>query len=123
METSSKWLDFGAAGGVTSWLEVILPEPCSVTAYTLTSADDSPERDPCDFTLEAVLEKGGLPEDETPKSSPEQLEWNVSDAREGHRFSARLQTQSFEVGVDAWGPCNLDLRILLQSFVNVQIDA
>ena len=51
----SKWLDFGASGGRTAWLAYALPaarQPVHLGAYSLTSADDSPERDPGDWVLE-----------------------------------------------------------------------
>lgn len=99
-ETVSKWLDFGAAGGAPSWLEITLLEPRCVTGYSLTSADDAPERDPCDFTLEAVLVHASQPAEGPPGESPEHLEWIVLDAREGHHFAARLQSHSFKVSVE-----------------------
>lgn len=58
---ATKWLDFGAAGGGSAWLEYRLPPstaPAAVLRYSLTSADDAPERDPRDWALE------GLPADE-----------------------------------------------------------
>ncbi len=59
--TSTKWLDFGAAGGGTAWLEYRLPPgapAATVLRYALTSADDAPERDPRDWTLEGLLDDG-----------------------------------------------------------------
>lgn len=57
---STKWLDFGGGGeGGTSWLEyrLLAAQPAVVLAqYTLTSADDCPERDPADWRLEGVTE-------------------------------------------------------------------
>ena len=52
---ATKWLDFGAAGGGSAWLEYRLPPssaPAAVLRYALTSADDAPERDPRDWALE-----------------------------------------------------------------------
>ncbi|KAK9819776.1 hypothetical protein WJX72_002242 [[Myrmecia] bisecta] len=51
----TKWLDFGGANGGLTWLEYRLPNmalPAVVDEYALTSANDSPERDPCNWTLE-----------------------------------------------------------------------
>lgn len=58
---ATKWLDFGAAGGGSAWLEYRLPPsaaPAAVLRYALTSANDAPERDPRDWALE------GLPADD-----------------------------------------------------------
>ena len=96
-DSSSKWLDFGAAGGEPSWLEIILPQPRRLTAYRLTSAGDAPERDPSDFTLEAVLGPARPPVQALTGGSTQQLDWSVLDAREGHQFAGRLQSQSFKV--------------------------
>jgi len=54
-----KWLDFGGANGGMTWLEYrLLPaQPAvAVTRYSLTSAEDEPNRDPCDFVLEGSVE-------------------------------------------------------------------
>lgn len=51
----SKWLDFGGANGKETWLEYSLGRdalPVTVSSFELTSANDFPERDPRDFTLE-----------------------------------------------------------------------
>lgn len=54
-----KWLDFGGANGGVTWLEYrLLPaQPAvAVTRYSLTAAEDEPNRDPCDFVLEGSIE-------------------------------------------------------------------
>lgn len=54
-----KWLDFGGANKGVTWLEYrLLPSQAAVavTRYSLTSADDEPNRDPCDFVLEGSVE-------------------------------------------------------------------
>lgn len=54
-----KWLDFGGANKGVTWLEYRrLPSQAAVavTRYSLTSADDEPNRDPCDFVLEGCVE-------------------------------------------------------------------
>lgn len=55
----TKWLDFGGGNGAATWLEYrLLPtQPAAaVTRYSMTSAEDEPNRDPCDFLLEGCLE-------------------------------------------------------------------
>lgn len=59
----SKWLDFSGAGGKTTWLEYALAADLPAVAlqsYTLTSANDFPERDPRDFVLEGVADAAGV---------------------------------------------------------------
>lgn len=54
-----KWLDFGGANKGVTWLEYrLLPSQAAVTItrYSLTSAEDEPNRDPCDFVLEGSVE-------------------------------------------------------------------
>ncbi len=54
-----KWLDFGGANRGMTWLEYrLLPaQPAAaVIRYSLTAAEDEPNRDPCDFVLEGSLE-------------------------------------------------------------------
>ena len=87
---SSKWLDFGAANGKPTWLEVELPERRWLTSYSLCSANDFPERDPCDFTLEASEQSVG-------QGSDAQLTWAVLDAQEGLKFAARFEARHFTV--------------------------
>ena len=60
-QAGSKWLDFGANEGKPTWLEYDLlvtggsGAPPPATSYSLTSANDFPERDPADFRLEGLL--------------------------------------------------------------------
>ena len=54
-----KWLDFGGANRGETWLEYrLLPTrpAATVMRYSLTAAEDEPNRDPCDFVLEGSLE-------------------------------------------------------------------
>lgn len=58
----TKWLDFGGAGNQETWLEYALGadrQPVAVASYELTSANDSPERDPKNFILEGALDGSG----------------------------------------------------------------
>lgn len=51
----TKWLDFGASGGKTTWLTYAVAasrQPVQLAGYSMTSANDSPERDPGDWVLE-----------------------------------------------------------------------
>ena len=63
--SDTKWLDFGGSGGRTTWLAFALPKaqaPVRLASYSLTSGNDSPERDPRDWVLEgrASTGTGGL---------------------------------------------------------------
>ncbi|KAK9846350.1 hypothetical protein WJX81_002052 [Elliptochloris bilobata] len=94
---ATKWLDFGAAGGGTAWLEYILPpgrEPAAVLRYVLTSANDAPERDPRDWKLE------GLPANDRADDSGAGS-WLELDRRENVAFRARGQAQTFRVACPA----------------------
>ena len=59
---TTKWLDFGGGGMQGSaWLELRLLEgtaPAVVVAYDVASANDCPERDPCDWVLEGIVAEG-----------------------------------------------------------------
>ncbi|MGW9169029.1 GH92 family glycosyl hydrolase [Agromyces sp. NPDC055658] len=72
----SKWLVFSATG----WAQYELAEAQPMEAYTLTSGNDAPERDPRDFRV---------------LGSNDGSDWTVVDTRSGESFSARGQTRSF----------------------------
>ncbi|MEJ5888503.1 GH92 family glycosyl hydrolase [Pseudokineococcus marinus] len=72
--TSSKWLAFSPTG----WLQVELAEPRPVTTWSLTSANDAPERDPREVRL---------------LGSDDGQEWTEVDRRTDLTFPARLSTQ------------------------------
>ena len=59
-QQTTKWLDFGGGGAAgTAWLELRLlsgKAPAVVAAYDVASANDCPERDPCDWVLEGIIE-------------------------------------------------------------------
>src|SRR5215218_7338046 len=74
----SKWLTFHPTG----WLSVELAEPVAVTTYALTSANDAPERDPRDWTLQG---------------SDDGSSWTTIDAQTGQSFSERFQTKQYEI--------------------------
>lgn len=85
----SKWLDFGGANGGVTWLEYrLLPsQPASsLASYSLTSAEDEPSRDPCDFVLEGSLELA------TQSGEPN---WRHLDKQQGVSFEGRHQTRTY----------------------------
>ena len=60
--THTKWLDFGGGNGGQAWLEYALSAtsaPVVIASYTLTSANDFPERDPRNFVLEGTEANSG----------------------------------------------------------------
>lgn len=79
-QPSTKWL----ARSTTGWAQYRLSEAAAVTSYTLTSANDSPERDPKDFTLEG---------------SDDGAAWTVLDTRTNQAWKTdkenRLVTKEF----------------------------
>ena len=83
--TSTKWLDFANAYPSTrsSWIQYQYPSTLrnAVTSYTLTSANDAPERDPANWRLLGSNDGGST--------------WTTLDVRSNQVFSARLQRRSF----------------------------
>lgn len=77
-DSATKWLTFTDAG----WIQYDYPGLTAmvIDAYSITSADDFPERDPRDWQL---------------KASNDGLNWTILDSRSGETFSARYQTRSF----------------------------
>ncbi|HVK72690.1 MAG TPA: GH92 family glycosyl hydrolase [Kofleriaceae bacterium] len=80
-EVTTKWLAFAATG----WAQVRLTAPVAVRRYALSSANDAPERDPADWTLEG---------------SHDGAAWTVLDTRTGQRFGARFETRQYELAND-----------------------
>lgn len=86
---ATKWLDFG--GVVESFLEYrILPadEAVPLKKYSITSANDAPERDPKDFSVEILIGD----------------EWRTVDERKGVLFSERGETKEFYLSAAAVQP-------------------
>ena len=77
-DAGTKWLAFSA----TAWVQVELTEPVAVVTYALTSANDHPERDPKDWTLQG---------------SQDGTQWTDLDSRTGQSFDKRYQLRSFDV--------------------------
>jgi predicted alpha-1,2-mannosidase len=74
----SKWLAFASS----AWVRYQLGSPAKAVRYSLTSANDAPERDPKDFTLQG---------------SADGTTWTDLDRRTGIDFSGRFATRTFEV--------------------------
>lgn len=72
----TKWLTFSGTG----WAEVELSEPFAVKRYALTSANDSPTRDPKDWTL---------------SGSDDGQTWTPLDRQTGQEFAERFETQEY----------------------------
>jgi len=73
---STKWLAFNPTG----WATYQLSQPETVVKYSLTSADDSPGRNPKDFTLQG---------------STDGTAWTDLDTRTGQTFAAPLTTNVY----------------------------
>ncbi|MCF6439778.1 discoidin domain-containing protein [Pseudoalteromonas luteoviolacea] len=86
----SKWLTFTSSG----WISYQFAQPQKITSYTLTSANDAPNRDPQDWQLQG---------------SNDGENWTTLDTRYNQSFSARHQTKQFSVAN-------------LQSFSFVKVD-
>ena len=74
--TSTKWLDFSA----TTWVQASFATPVAVSTYSLTSANDYPERDPASWTL---------------SGSNDGASWTVIESRSAQSWSARKLTRDF----------------------------
>jgi hypothetical protein len=83
--TATKWLDFATNNPATraSWLQYRYAgaNQCVVTQYTLTTANDAPERDPKNWRLLGSNDGG--------------TNWLTLDLRTGETFASRFQTRSF----------------------------
>jgi predicted alpha-1,2-mannosidase len=75
-DRGTKWLAFAQTG----FVQVKLAMPIAVMSYAVTSANDVPERDPKDWTLQG---------------SPDGVNWTVLDTQTGQAFTDRGQTRIF----------------------------
>lgn len=75
-EASTKWLVFESSG----WVAFELAEPVAVVHYALTSANDAPERDPRDWTLQG---------------SADGESWTDLDQQTGQEWTERFQTKEY----------------------------
>jgi hypothetical protein len=73
---SSKWLDFASK----SWIQVSVGTPKSLVSYSLTSANDHPERDPCQWTI---------------SGSNDGTTWTSIETRTSESFASRFQQRDF----------------------------
>src|SRR5690554_1717177 len=81
--SNSKWLVFASTASVTYELS----EPAAISSYELTSANDSPDRDPRNFTVEG---------------STDGLTWTELDSRAGQQWQEgssenRFVTKAYEL--------------------------
>jgi predicted alpha-1,2-mannosidase len=82
---ATKWLSSSA----TSWAQYTLDAPATVVRYALTSANDAPERNPRDWSLQG---------------SADGTAWTDVDTRAGESFTDPFQTRTFEVAHPASFP-------------------
>ncbi len=75
-DVNSKWLAFESTG----WVRYELSEPIAVVHYALSSANDSPERDPRDWQLQG---------------SHNGTDWTTLDTQTNQDFSERFQTKEY----------------------------
>jgi lysophospholipase L1-like esterase len=71
--------------GYTYWFQYESPQPVSVEGYALTSAEDVPDRDPTDWTLE---------------TSNDGVRWDVLDKQDCRYFMSRYSTLEYSVATD-----------------------
>ncbi|MFL6073275.1 MAG: glycoside hydrolase domain-containing protein, partial [Mycobacteriales bacterium] len=72
----TKWLAFAPTG----WVQLALNKPIAAVDYVLTSANDHPQRDPRDWTLQG---------------STDGQNWTVLDTRTGETFANRFQSKEY----------------------------
>lgn len=77
-DPGTKWLTFATSG----WLRYELTGEVTVKKYALTSANDFPDRDPRDFTLQG---------------SADGSTWTTLDTRTGQKFSGRFTSHVYTV--------------------------
>ncbi|WP_285644798.1 GH92 family glycosyl hydrolase [Lentzea sp. NBRC 102530] len=75
---NTKWLVFATTG----WVTYQFASAQNIKKYALSSANDSPERDPKNWTVQG---------------SNNGTDWTVLDTRTGETFSERLQTKTYDV--------------------------
>ncbi|WP_433367488.1 GH92 family glycosyl hydrolase [Actinoplanes sp. CA-142083] len=84
-DAATKWL----VDTSPSWAQYTLDAPATVVKYALTSANDAPERDPRDWTLQG---------------SADGTTWTTVDTRAGETFGERFQTKVYDVATPAEFP-------------------
>jgi predicted alpha-1,2-mannosidase len=81
-DPGSKWLTFATTG----WLQYKMTEDVTVKKYALTSGNDTPDRDPKDFTLQG---------------SADGSTWTTVDSQSGQKFSDRGTSNIYDVATPA----------------------
>lgn len=76
--TQTKYLTFHSSG----WVQYQTPDPFLVHSYSITSANDAPERDPASWTL---------------SGSTDGVNWTVLDQRNGQIFESRFQEKAYSI--------------------------
>ena len=81
--TSTKWLT--SSGNPTGWIQFQFPDgkQYAIEAYTIASANDSPDRDPKNFQLLGSNDGG--------------TSWTVVDERTDEAWTARFQRRQFDI--------------------------
>jgi hypothetical protein len=87
---SSKWF---CGGNKTPTLEIALDAPRTITAYSVTSGNDLPDRDPASWMLQGTND----PADAGADAST----WTVVDAQVNQVFANRYQTVTYNVATPA----------------------
>lgn len=82
---STKWLDFSMIVNGSSWIQWRYTggATANITEYAITSANDTPARDPMDWNLLGSNDGGAT--------------WDVLDSRTGETFTNRFQRLSFSI--------------------------
>jgi len=75
-QPSTKWVD----SSTTHWVKVVFAKPTVLQTYSLTSAADTPTRDPCSWTL---------------SGSNDGTKWTVIETRTAQSWSSRMLTRDF----------------------------
>lgn len=81
---SSKYLAFNYATDL--YVQLAYPSSVKIDAYTITSGNDAPERDPKDFNLQG---------------SDDGTTWTTIDSRSGETFPGRNLTRTFNLAAEA----------------------
>ena len=77
--TQTKYLTFNSS----AWVQYQAPASYILDSYTITSANDAPERDPLSWTLQGSVDGSA---------------WTPIDSRTGEDFPSRFQTRTFSFG-------------------------
>jgi hypothetical protein len=80
--TDTKWLSWDP----TAWAQFTLSQPTAITHYAISSANDHPERDPKDWTLQG---------------SNDGIIWTQLDKQTDQSFSARFQQKDYKIAPTA----------------------